>query len=728
MPTADNMPDFDSMSPEEIMAWMETLAKRQGATEGLTTAANMEIAEIDPSTVVIDEPGYVPYGQESKKTTEQKAAAPPPAPERPAAPPPAAQQPPPAAQPPRPAAPAPAPARPASQPPPTPLRQPAPPPAQQPPAARQYERPAAQPPPTAPPPAPVRPAAQQPPPPAQPPTPPPAPARPAAPDDNALAWLESLAADQDESLFNLDLSGLSSTPAAADTATDPMAWLENLASNQGGFNEPAPVPNTTTAPAGDPFASGVDPMAWLESLAKRVGTNPDELTTAADIDVPLPTEAATPEFDLSMLSAELEPQEQELENPVNFLDSLASEYNEETILAPSRTPEPSAEQSIDSINEAVAAGTASREQMQQWLEHQTDLYVQEAEQPVEEVDPDAPPLPAELPSWLLDQFGPPPAAEKRSQPEVPQPTQSLEDLFPAPQAAPLPDWLREDSGNETIDLQSIFADTSPQEEVLEAPVDEVSPPVEIVPGDTWAEALDEEYEQGVPDVGSIPDWYERNVNDPIRRAAVEQLETGEAVDPSTVLPVESELPAGQQQPVPDWLAETAPATPPFGTNFAPEVPDWIREAEAAVSLDQIPDWLNETLDEPQIEEFTPAAFAAPAAPPPAPEPAPVRPPAAELRSPVPERQTPIQPRTTAVGSLDDARRLGQSGDIVGALAEYESLIRANVELETVVEDLSKIVSANRSNAAAYRVLGDGLMRQGKLQAALETYRQALNQL
>ena len=45
---SDNMPDFDNMSQEEIMAWMETLAKRQGASEGFTTAADMDIAEVDP--------------------------------------------------------------------------------------------------------------------------------------------------------------------------------------------------------------------------------------------------------------------------------------------------------------------------------------------------------------------------------------------------------------------------------------------------------------------------------------------------------------------------------------------------------------------------------------------------------------------------------------------------------------------------------------------------------
>src|SRR5688572_555500 len=60
MSPADNTPDFDKMTPEEIMTWMESLAKKQGANEGFTTSADMQIADIDPTSVVIDEPGYVP--------------------------------------------------------------------------------------------------------------------------------------------------------------------------------------------------------------------------------------------------------------------------------------------------------------------------------------------------------------------------------------------------------------------------------------------------------------------------------------------------------------------------------------------------------------------------------------------------------------------------------------------------------------------------------------------
>src|SRR5439155_22705949 len=52
----------------------------------------------------------------------------------------------------------------------------------------------------------------------------------------------------------------------------------------------APPPNSgdaTNTNDDDPLG-GMDPMKWLESLAARQGANPDELTTSADLDVPMP--------------------------------------------------------------------------------------------------------------------------------------------------------------------------------------------------------------------------------------------------------------------------------------------------------------------------------------------------------------------------------------------------------------------------------------------------------
>jgi len=105
---------------------------------------------------------------------------------------------------------------------------------------------------------------------------------------------------------------------------------------------------------------------------------------------------------------------------------------------------------------------------------------------------------------------------------------------------------------------------------------------------------------------------------------------------------------------------------------------------------------------------------------------------APVMSPVPTYVSPAPvPVTAAVdveATLQNARAKYCSGDLSGSLIEYESIIRANTALDAVVTDMTRMVDQHKDNPAVYRVLGDGLMRQGKLQAALDTYRKALNQL
>jgi hypothetical protein len=68
------MPDFDNMTPEQIQEWMESLAKRQGATEGFTTEASMDVAEIDPDSVDQSQLGeYIPYGMTREQWEAQLA-------------------------------------------------------------------------------------------------------------------------------------------------------------------------------------------------------------------------------------------------------------------------------------------------------------------------------------------------------------------------------------------------------------------------------------------------------------------------------------------------------------------------------------------------------------------------------------------------------------------------------------------------------------------------------
>ncbi len=758
MSDLENLPDFDNMSPEEMQRWLESLAKKQGATEGLITAADMEIADIDPNSVVIDEPGYVPsesYTSSSVKSTAEKpaakpakadaptaaesapepvaAAAPPasaPEPEEeteveiPPAPPRAAPSSAPLVQPPTPAAPSvPTPSttprgtgdrvRLPTEPPPPRQKEPAPPP----------------------PPAPIeQPAAEL--------TPPPAP-EPAG--VGGLAWLESLAATQGDGGFEIDLSDFSAesapaAPIAAPEAVNPENWLASLA-NAGGELETPFAADTT------PKAAFVEESSSFMETLTRGGISGDDTTLPEIAD-----EGAT--------------------DPAAWLRSLSSSegYDEEGVSVvrgqtldqledrtpPASSPAPSLEgvemddETRDEIMRAISQGNVSPEQIELLFNTEMDRMAQEPEVELGDedfFDPDAEPVRAELPDWLLDAVGGAPPTDAPVESDVQRP--ALIDLFPEDDASPapapvaagdadMPDWLSEDPNAESMDFNSIFAnDEKEDSEVLilaqQESVDTGSSDftIEVDPNDTWAEAFDLEQDQGLGDITTEPEWYERNLRDPHRIAAVERLEQEQSTQRDALieaaLPAEDQLTPGQRVNMPDWLSDVAPQPQEAVT----DMPDWLRETEAAAGAqqeaisDDMPDWLVEVVgdyEEPVADIVTPAA------PPPVvieqPRPVVKQTPA----STPPPTQKPAAPITgDAAVALQQARDASQN-DIAAGLSVYEGLIRANAAIDEVVNDLQSLVRQHRNNPAVYRVLGDGLMRQGKLQQALDTYREALNQL
>ena len=128
----------------------------------------------------------------------------------------------------------------------------------------------------------------------------------------------------------------------------------------------------------------------------------------------------------------------------------------------------------------------------------------------------------------------------------------------------------------------------------------------------------------------------------------------------------------------------------------------------------IPDWLNDTLEEPtdvvaQVVEPEPARQSSPVAivstPPPA-------------------------PAVDVSGAIKAAQEKVAAGNLDEALTDYESVVRANDSVDVVIKDLVKLTKDEKSkkNPALYRVLGDAQMRNGELQDALDTYRRALNLL
>ncbi|MEM6528985.1 MAG: tetratricopeptide repeat protein, partial [Chloroflexota bacterium] len=352
-----------------------------------------------------------------------------------------------------------------------------------------------------------------------------------------------------------------------------------------------------------------------------------------------------------------------------------------------------------------------------------------------------------------------------------EPSPLLEEA-PVPDApAEMPDWLMEDlvPGVEKLDIfdtgeAEVEMDDGPGDMVIETgPLDaelvaRFTPEGGDFEDDSWVQAIREEQRYNY-DTSSLPEWYEERIADPNIRAKFEAMEADRLTEAE--LPDETTLPKGQRDPMPDWLAVAtgqAPAVesePESVSVSAPidGLPDWLAEADttdvaeddmpawltetlteedeapAAVfdeaPVSDIPDWLSDTVQEqaPPMELFTPQETT-PVAPPPPAQPVYSPPPA---QSPVP---VPAAAQIDVASALSDAQQRQSSGDIDGALVAYEQVVRANAQLDAVENAVTQIIGQkeHKENAAAYRVLGDAMMRQGKLQDALNTYRRALNLL
>lgn len=761
---SSELPDFDNMSPEEAMKWMESLAKRQPDVDssGFLTTADMDVPEVDPDTVDISSLGeYIPSGMTKEQWEAQKA--------------------------------------------------------------RDAERSRAQ-----------REQQQS--------TPPPpadifadidedeededfaaafASSEPPAADD-PMAWLAGLAASDDESVP--DFSALEDLGALAEATTepaaqeeDPLSWLADLARPES--REKAPPINMDEL-SEEPLAltddnEEVDPIVYMESLARRQKASDDELTTAADMDIPLPEEIETdgPGYEdysfetggvtglpdaVSFLGEDDEEdfEDEDMSDPASWLENLAA------------TGGSAGRRSEDVLQRLDSGDEVTPEDIMSFFEEQFDR-AEEFEEDEEAFDSDqgGVPVRAEIPEWLREQMGGVPS-EPEPEPEIEdeidldaidldevelEEVELEEEILPEAEETDvervaqlagildlddeddeeMPDWLRQSITEEEEDISSIFAsETDEAESELESPQPVVSTAdMEIDTSDPWVEAFVLEQE----DNEELASWYEEKVKEiDLSAPAPEASEEVEIPEEPAItlaeadLPPETSLPVGEMQDIPGWLASVSSGAAVEEPEEA-EMPDWLAEdpaAEMAFEEDEdMPDWLREQADEharavptsePVLDEededmpdwlretiaereassadidFSELDIEEPevpaeVAPMPAPEP---------VRVPVPAAQVSPAPVPVGASAVDIAARLQsarekvQAGDMEGALLNYESVIRANNALGSVEGDLQKLIQdkTHKENPAVYRVLGDCLMRQGKLQTALDTYRKALNLL
>jgi hypothetical protein len=362
------------------------------------------------------------------------------------------------------------------------------------------------------------------------------------------------------------------------------------------------------------------------------------------------------------------------------------------------------------------------EQIKAYQEYSMERAFQTPEPEIIDDDADAPAEPIAMPDWLAEMKAEADKTDEMAAASRP-PLETLFDAAPV-QPSDIPDWLQDD-GSDSEDVDAIFA----------APT---GSSLEVDYGDPWVEAFDEEYERGSADIEDVPDWYVRNVMDPERIALIEGTPHVPPAEPEQIieapaplepliasltaqplvdaaLPSEASLPTGERQAVPSWMigtstqtaaAAAAPKPAPEEAVVVSAEPDWLRETDEQPAA-AVPDWLDHLSDlpaEPPIIPVPPAA--APVyVPPPAPPPPPV-----------------------VTATLDEARVRSREGDLEGSLKIYEVLVRASQSLTDVSSDLVEIAQTQKKNPAVFRVLGDSLMRQGRLQDALNTYREALNWL
>jgi len=337
----------------------------------------------------------------------------------------------------------------------------------------------------------------------------------------------------------------------------------------------------------------------------------------------------------------------------------------------------------------VAPDTMPTGDMPDWLLESSPLQAQ-TESELEAISGD-------MPDWLLES----------------SPFQA--ETQPKAVGGDMPDWLEDTLSEESDSVKSFFQ--SPQTSPLS------TEEIEVDMSDPWVEAF--ELERRVA-MGLMSNEEVIFSDEPMAMDAViddmledEPLPMGDLENvPAWMDVAVSVTPAESVQvqavrDLPDWLRETEDEAP-IVMGDEP-LPDWLNEAGIENTQD-VPDWLLETVADEQPEPvFTP--------PPPAPTPAPM---VVKAQSPAPTPVGNINPGQV----LQQARAKVQEGDMEAGLGAYEAVIRANIALDTVVSDLSELVKqeGNKTNASIYRVLGDGLMRQGRLQQALDIYRKALNLL
>ncbi len=579
--------------------------------------------------------------------------------------------------------------------------------------------------------------------------------------DDAIAWLEQIAAKYDP---NFQAEGSAGTPeepsetpvaeaapaAAAEEEEEEVEeglpdWLK--ATEAAAEPVPAAVAEEEEEEArpdwlkaSEPAAEAV-PVAEEEEEEEEKEGLPDWLKATEAAAEPAPAAAAEEEEEeglpdwlkASEPAAEAAPAAEEEE-----------EEEEEGLPDWLKATEAAAEEA-----EAVPAATAEEEEeVPDWLKESEPAVAVEATPAASLEDEDVPewlrapaekPAGEELPAWF------------RETEEEPEPASAADVLAASPQADEALSWLDEQVSAQGVGAEKVVSEAlTPDQPPVAAP-----PPPDL---EAEAEPVGE---------GELPDWLkdagaQEAIASALEGGPEEELPAGldvevgedelawlksalEAEQPAEAEGTIESLFGDQAEPTPaapaaeeaearpraDWLKGPEPAQPPAAeAEAAPEepeeekeVPPWLKEEPAPAPAEArkpagMTDWLT-----------TPTQPAEPA-PPPAERPVVAPRPASAAPRPQP---APIPLPPELEGDYHEQLRIAReklSGSAVEeALPYYENMIHHGENLDQTISDLSYLLRTEKKvHPRVHRVLGDALRTSGRLQDALEAYRNALDNI
>jgi tetratricopeptide (TPR) repeat protein len=414
-----------------------------------------------------------------------------------------------------------------------------------------------------------------------------------------------------------------------------------------------------------------------------------------------------------------------------------------------------------------------------WLSEIRSGLPEEAEEPSSDIT--AMPIEAEvdtsgLPDWLQEtEPEPEPTTVASSEGVLPEWLEDIEEEETAAgdEMSELPEWLREEELPEGAEADVTLDVTVDEAWIFDQPKEDGS--------EVWQPEADvaaiTANEAGPTEEPSVVEEEEEEEEIPIWLTGEQGPTTVRLRDTEEPEIETAEREAGAEAEMPDWLreleepitfsAESAPTTEAEELG-EPGVPVWLRDVEEddlALELEKAGSYETEltetpparvndeelsveedTLEEPTLEETI------------------LVPDWDEMRPPTEEpvtiigvepagKEEKVEPEEERIDQVAEAldreardaveiaelpeaaderlqvaRQAAAAGNWSQALAIYDDLVGSSELLDQVIDDLEASIQSHPDDTAAYQLLGDAYMKDGRLPSALKTYRKALAKL